>query len=129
MIVGQGKWDVEKVKAGIRKAIAEGGLKTLDEIEDMGGYELQTLVSGAWGCNQPEPLLEIFNIVGEDPHGEFTWEEIERVAASDADAIMAALVLDETFCDELDKLHPGEGWTLWFGPRETDGDFCFWFSF
>jgi len=129
MLVGQGQWDVDKVKAGIRKVLAEGGIKTLGEIDEMGGYELQTLAPGALGSNQPERLVGTFNIEGTDPHDEFAWEEIERVAQNDADALMAALILDPDFCDELDRLHPNEGWTLWFGHRETDGDYCLWFSY
>lgn len=139
-IVGCGEWNVEAVKAEILGWIGDSAANEPDE-DGRVEFSIYTVTSGANGIHQPSDIFASFNMLtppewiaehpGEDydpDEDEWIWEDIDSAASDEAKAITDALQSDPEFCKRIDSIC--DQWGLYFGHRDTDGDYClfFWYT-
>lgn len=133
--IGHGKWKIEALKGEIRKGLKDP--RVCQPKEDRVEFSLVTLSGGSQGIHQPSDIFSAFNMKppaefeGHPVHeynpdeDESIWDSIDWTAREDADAILEALVVDPDFTAEMDAV--AEGWSIYFGHREADGDYCLFF--
>jgi len=140
MNVGRARWNIKALMEEIRGWLGDTEVCQPDS-DGRVEFSISTISGGANGIHQPTDVFRTFDMpVPEDwakehpgqeydpDEDEYFWEDADRVTGNEAGLITEALAANTDFAAEMEKVAPG-GWSLYFGHRETDGDYCLFFAY
>lgn len=137
MPIKESEWNVDVLKTDIRRGVNDKTLYLQTDHEGRGEFSVLDVARGAHGTHQPRMVFVVLGMSVPDGYtpdnydpdeDEFFWEDADRQAHEIAGWLIEQLAGDPGFVAEMEQVAPG-GWSLYFGHREADGDYCLFFSY